>query len=207
MAPEVQYTKNDWRNRNIINPKGGEHWLTIPISKDSVKSRISEVQLPDNEWQKLHYQTIVNSYHRAPYFHQIKELLEEVYLNRKWEYLSKLNQFITIEISRMLGIKVEFKNSSDFNLEGDRVERLVNILKQLNVENYISGPAAKNYIRDEEYLFKDAKINLEYKSYGNYPEYKQFKEPFIHAVSIIDLLSHVPLNEAPWYIWGWRNER
>ena len=30
---EVQYTKNDWRNRNRIYSKNGLQWLTIPIAK------------------------------------------------------------------------------------------------------------------------------------------------------------------------------
>ena len=36
---EVQYTKNDWRNRNRICSKNGAHWLTIPI-----KSRLGEAE-------------------------------------------------------------------------------------------------------------------------------------------------------------------
>ena len=27
---DVQYTKNDWRNRNRIKTANGERWLTIP---------------------------------------------------------------------------------------------------------------------------------------------------------------------------------
>jgi len=204
---EVKYTKNDWRNRNILNAKGGDHWLSIPVSKESVKLRISEVRLPDSSWQKDHFQVILNTYRRAPHFQQIAGFLEDVYLVRKWEYLSELNQFVTIGVSRMLGIQTEFRNSSDFDLEGDRLERLISILKQLHAETYISGPAAKNYISDQAVLFEKAGINLKYKSYGNYPSYKQFREPFLQAVSILDLLAHVSLKDAPSYIWGWRTEQ
>ena len=28
---DVQYTKNDWRNRNIIKSAKGPIWLTIPV--------------------------------------------------------------------------------------------------------------------------------------------------------------------------------
>src|SRR3954466_7356015 len=72
---EVQYTKNDWRNRNRICSKNGVHWLTIPIARDAVRLRISEVPLPDVRWQRDHFKTLTFSYRRAPYFEQIEPLL------------------------------------------------------------------------------------------------------------------------------------
>ena len=32
---DVQYTKNDWRNRNKILSRGGLQWLTIPVKQKS----------------------------------------------------------------------------------------------------------------------------------------------------------------------------
>jgi hypothetical protein len=58
----VQYTKNDWRNRNRIYTKNGLQWLTIPISADAVKLKISEVEIKDHNWQDLHYKTISLGY-------------------------------------------------------------------------------------------------------------------------------------------------
>ena len=34
---DVQYTKNDWRNRNIIKTNQGLKWLTIPVNKASLR--------------------------------------------------------------------------------------------------------------------------------------------------------------------------
>jgi hypothetical protein len=54
-------------------------------------------------------------------------------------------------------------------------------------------------------VFEREGVGLEYKEYGNYPAYDQlFSPPFIHEVSIVDLLFNVG-PEAPWYIWGYRN--
>ena len=33
---EVQYTKNDWRNRNLIKSKNGLEWLTIPVKQEKL---------------------------------------------------------------------------------------------------------------------------------------------------------------------------
>ena len=89
-------------------------------------------------------------------------------------------------------------------MEGDRIERLVNILKQLNATEYISGPSAKNYLSGSEQLFADHHINLTYKSYA-YPEYKQLCSPFEHGVSILDLIANIEISKVKQYIWD-RND-
>ncbi|MBQ7480240.1 MAG: WbqC family protein, partial [Lachnospiraceae bacterium] len=46
-------------------------------------------------------------------------------------------------------------------------------------------------------------IELRWKTYDEYPEYPQGTDAFNHNVSIIDLLCNVG-EEAPYYIWGFR---
>ena len=47
---EVQYTKNDWRNRNKIKTSNGLSWLTIPVGIN-INQKISEVRIT-KEWKK-----------------------------------------------------------------------------------------------------------------------------------------------------------
>jgi hypothetical protein len=68
---------------------------------------------------------------------------------------------------------------------------------------YESGPAAKDYIIGDDYKKKN--IELRWKSYEGYPIYRQKSHNFNHYVSVIDLLCNVGEN-APYYIWGWREE-
>lgn len=44
---DVQYTKNDWRNRNLIKTPTGAKWLTIPVSSN-LNNLIYEVELKDH---------------------------------------------------------------------------------------------------------------------------------------------------------------
>ena len=89
-------------------------------------------------------------------------------------------------------------------MNGDRIERLINILKHLNATEYITGPAAKNYLNDSEQLFAGNQIKLSYKSY-QYPEYRQLCSPFEHGVSILDLIANVELPEVKRYLWTTNN--
>lgn len=201
---EVQYTKCDWRNRNKIYTPNGLKWLSVPVNGTRDMS-IDEAKIVETKWQKVHFNTIQANYAHAPYWKKYKDFFEDVYLNREWEYLYKLNRYIIETISKdFLGIKTEFADSRDFPSPGQKHEKLLNLVKSAGAEYYLSGPAAQDYIIESDY--KDAGIELAWKDYSGYPEYKQLFQPFEHAVSIIDLLLNVGDN-APYYIWNWRDSK
>ncbi|MDH3998824.1 MAG: WbqC family protein [Desulfuromonadales bacterium] len=200
---DVQYTKNDWRNRNKIKSSAGTEWLTIPIGASKGRL-ICEVTPASPVWARKHYSTLSQNYAKAPFFSQYREFLEHVYLERQWTNLSELNQFLIRYIStEFLGIDTNFKDSREFSLSGRKLDRLLDLLKKAGAEYYISGPAAKEYIDDQ--TFADAGIKLVYQDYSGYPEYKQIFPPFDHYVTVFDLLFHVG-PDAPRYHRGWREE-
>ena len=96
-----------------------------------------------------------------------------------------------------------FKDSCEYSATGRKLERLIDLVKQAKADVYVSGPAAKDYI--DETRFREEGVALKYKSYAGYPEYPQFYPPFEHAISILDLLFQVGPN-APYFIWGWRQD-
>lgn len=198
---DVQYTKNDWRNRNKIKTQSGLHWLTIPTGSHNDKL-IYEVEIEDSCWTNKHWETIKQSYSKAPYFHKYKDFFEHFYLGAKWINLSEMNQYLIKTISKdFLGIETDFRDSREFHLEGKRLARLIDLLLKAGADLYISGPTAKSYI--DENCFRDVGIKLVYKDYSDYPEYLQLYPPFEHAVSILDMLFNCG-QQTPDYIWGWR---
>lgn len=198
---DLQYTKNDWRNRNKIKSPKGADWITIPTGTNENRL-ICEVELRDSVWQKKHWNILCQYYNRAPYFKWLQPFIEEVYLGKRWDKLSELNHFLIRTLAKeYLGITTEFQDSREYYPEGNKLDRLLDLLKKVGAATYVSGPAAKDYIDTER--FHEADINLVYHSYQGYPEYPQFFPPFEHGVTILDLLFHVG-PEAPWYIWGWR---
>ncbi len=203
---EVKYTKNDWRNRNLIHTKNGLQWLSIPIHKEAVKLKISEVEIQNKDWQELHFKTLWLTYKKAPYFNQLEPVLEHFYHEREWQNLSELNQYTIRYLSNWLGLDCKLTNSSDYPLEGDRVLRLVNLLAHVKADKYISGPSAKDYLGPEELeLFTSHGIEVTFKDYSGYTSYTQLNEPFTHGVSILDMIANVSKDQIPELIWGWRN--
>ncbi|KPV59755.1 hypothetical protein QJ48_09185 [Paenibacillus sp. A3] len=198
---DVQYTKNDWRNRNRIKSPQGTQWLTIPTGSHNDKL-ICEVTIDDKHWAKKHFNTLQANYSKAPYYKKYKDFFEYIYLEKTWVNLSDLNQYLIQVITHdFLGSNVQFSDSRKFELTGEKLERLINLLKLAEANVYVSGPAAKSYIIDQK--FDDAGIELVYKNYLGYPAYSQAHPPFDHYVSILDLLFNTG-SDAAHYIWGWR---
>ena len=200
---DVQFTKNDWRNRNRIKTPAGTAWLTVPVGQD-IDRRICDVRITDPRWQRTHYRTLAQNYARAPYFPRYKAWLESVYLERTWTDLSSLNRHLIEGVCRELGIAARFADSRDWALEGRAGDRLLQLLRKAGAARYVSGPSASAYLDAD--LYAREGITVTYKSYEGYPEYAQPHPPFDPRVSIVDLLFCTG-PEAPRHIWGWRGER
>ena len=202
---DLQYTKNDWRNRNRIVTEGGPKWLTVPVGTDEHRL-ILDVTMQDAAWAKKHIDMIRASYRKAPYYAQLMPFLEETYLGRTWTRLYELDRYLIERICHdFLGVTTRFSDSRDFATHGVKHEKLLSILQSAGASTYVSGPAAKDYIRAEDY--REAGIELVWKDYGGYPAYPQLHgQAFDHYVSIIDLLMNTGA-DAPYYIWGWREEK
>lgn len=200
---DVQYTKRDWRNRNIILTSNGPQYLSVPVIAKR-ETLIYECKIADVKWQRKHYQALLTNYAGAPYFCQYKDFLEYVYLERQWDYLYQLDRYMIETISKeFLGIHTVFKDSREFESHGAKDDKLFSLLRSIGCDTYISGPAAKDYMDVQRYTGN--RIQIIWKDYSGYPAYPQRFEPFDHQVTILDLLFNTG-GDAPYYIWGWREK-
>lgn len=181
---DVQFTRRDWRSRNKIKTSVGGEWLTIPVGFN-IDWKISDVEMINQTWKGKHKKTITQNYSKAACFQQFKFILDELYDNDITN-LSEYNQRVIRLISNLLGINNKLSDSSVYSPQGKSTDRLIDILKKAGATKYLSGPSAKNYLNEK--LFDKESIELEYFSYNGYPEYRQLYGPFLHEVSILDLL-------------------
>ncbi|MCT7496878.1 WbqC family protein [Aliarcobacter cryaerophilus] len=183
---EVQYTKNDWRNRNKIKTPQGIQWLTIPVRQENLEQKIKDTKITDKKWNIKHWRTISQNYSKAKYFKDYKDIFEELYLTCDEEYLSEINYKFITTINEILEIKTKLRWSSEFELVDGQTEKLLGICKDCNADIYLSGPAAKDYFNED--LAKQENIKVEWMDYSGYKEYEQLNPPFEHGVTILDLI-------------------
>lgn len=186
---DMQYTRRDWRNRNKIKTKDGLQWLTIAVDvKGKYFQAIKDTAIADADWGRNHWRQIQNSYARAPFFKHYAELFEDIFLNNTARWLSEVNRQFIQAIAKVLGIGTKISASMDYRLIEGKTERLVDLCVQAGATDYLSGPAAREYI--EPACFAAAKVGLSYMDYSGYPEHPQFHPPFEHGVTVLDLLFH-----------------
>lgn len=198
----AQFTKNDWRNRNRIKTRQGLDWLTIPV-RHSFGQTIHETEVSSPAWGQKHWRTLAQNYSKAAHFGDYRSALDDLYRETAGERsLSAINYRFIHEICGFLGISTQITWARDYQLIDGQTERLVDLCRQAGANEYLSGPAAQDYIQEE--LFLGAGIALTYMDYSGYPEYRQLYAPFVHGVSILDLLFNTGA-EAPRFMLSFRS--
>ncbi len=186
---DVQYDKHGWRNRNQIKTNHGKQWLTIPVNSKGVTSGIpiKDVRIDwSKPWAKSHLKSITISYSKSPHLKYYVPLLESLY-QRHDEFLADFTIESTIVLAHELGItSTRFMRSSELSgLEGQKTDRVINVLKQVGATHYLCGPSASSYMEPEK--FDAVGISFEYMQYS-YSEYPQLHPPYDPYVTILDLM-------------------
>ena len=195
----VQYTKNDWRNRNRIKTHDGMRWLTIPVRQQNLDQLINETQVTQHNWYKKHFKTWQLNYSKAPFWKRQEEWLKQLYFDGEKENLSLINERFIRWICNKVGIKTKIVRAEHYNYSGkDKNERLLHLLLSADATHYLSGPAAKDYMKVK--MFEDAGIEVNWMNYGPYKEYQQLHGDFEHGVSVLDLILQVDPDVAKRYI-------
>ena len=150
----VQFKKNNFQNRNkFLNKNGKEEWFSVQIEKGSSKRLINEINVSkDFAWKKKILKKIKYNFDKD---------LHEIYDHEK---LIDINMASIFAVKEKLKIKTEIIYASELNLLGSKTDLLINICKELGINNYISGQGGKNYLDLE--AFKIQEID------GVFPEFK-----------------------------------
>ncbi|WP_175746845.1 WbqC family protein [Burkholderia ambifaria] len=186
---DAQYTRRDWRNRNQIKTPQGVQWLTVPVRvKGRYHQSIRETEIDGTEWAEQHWTRLRQNYARAPHFARYAPELEALYLHGRHDTLSALNLAMLTWVNRQLGIATRMSSSSDYTLEGDRTDKLLNLCLQAGATEYLSGPAARDYL--DESRFAAAHVAVRWFDYPAYPPYAQLWGEFVHGVTVLDVLFH-----------------
>lgn len=181
----VQYTKNSFINRNKIKIPQGDIWLTVPISF-KFGQLINEVKINNKtDWREKHLKTLEMNYKRTYFYEDVFKIIKETYYLKNWQNLSDFNISIIKTITSYLGLNKSIIKSSSLDVQGKSTKLLIQIVKKVGGNAYLSGFGGIKY--QEEELFKKEGIKLVYYNFTS-PIYKQLWSKFIPNLSIIDLL-------------------
>jgi hypothetical protein len=183
---DVQFEKGSWRNRNRIKTPSGPLWLSVPVKQKGVSfSLIKDVKINAlANWQRKHVRSIFQNYSKAPYYDWMADDLFTI-IDRPWRFLIDLDLELIKMLADKLGIITPMRLSSDLNIRGAGMHRLIDIIKKLDGNRFYEGSSGRNYI--DERVMQQQDIQVIYQDFAH-PTYPQLNGEFISHLSIIDLL-------------------
>ena len=131
------FVKQSIRNRCVILSANGVQTLSIPKErKSSDKTLITNIKISNTQnWQKLHWKSLISSYNSSPFFEYYKDNLEELYL------IPQLNLFdfnikLTETILSFLQTEKHIKFTSEFSDNFDGIDLRNHTFSNNNMEKY-----------------------------------------------------------------------
>lgn len=190
LLDSVQFTKNNYQNRNRLIDRNGEvFWSTVPVRMAGhTEKLIADMELDNAQpWPRKTWARIAGTYRSHPYFGALAPELESIFMSGH-ALLIDLNIQLIEFFRRQLGISVPIVRSSTMEVAGSRSELLLSICKNLGADTYLSGPSGRDYL--DGGLFLAAGVALDYHVF-NHPTYAApiFK-PYLSTLDL--LFNHGP---------------
>ena len=195
----VQISRGGWTNRDKIKTRQGAQWIKVNIKKANLHEKIKNVKISyEYDWQSKSLNLIYENYKLSRHFDEIYPIVKKIF-SFSPEYLIDFNLRALSILRELLGIKNKIFFSSDFNTTKTKNDLLVELLKKVKANTYLSGQGAKNYIDEKIFLENDFKV-----MYNNFdlPLYDQQHKGimFIEDLSIIDYLFNCGIEEVKNYL-------
>ena len=192
---DVQFPKYGvaaYANRVAININSERKWLTAPVKKGSGFWNINETEFINSNWRKKIINTIQMNYAKAPFYKEYKNSILEI-ISFETNNLAEYNIAVIKKISYLIKIHKIFKLSSEMNIQSSSTQRLIDIVKEVNGNVYISGKGGDKY--QDRTLFEKYKIRLIYNVF-THPVYQQPRtKSFISGLSILDAIFNIGIKE------------
>jgi len=196
---------NDWTNRTQVNFFGLKKWLTMPVGKkERSYQTLKELEYLQVKASAQRFMNQCKEYYRdRPHFDETFAFLMHCG-NFENASLVEYNMNIIsnlIEILQLPHIPIMFSSQLDSKGSGSR--RIVEIVKILGSENYLSGQGGKGYLSERD--FEIHGINLHFNNFVQdfYPQ--RHSSSFMAGLSVIDLMMEVGSRNASEYLISHRN--
>lgn len=181
----VQFQKNGVQNRNMIKTPQGAKWLTVPV-RFELGTPIDKVEVENiNIYPKL-LKTLEMNYKQSSFFSDVYAFINNVFSKRLGN-LHALNMELFKGILDMMKVKDDIYFSSDMQAGGKKDDLLIEIIKNFNESEYLSGKGALNYMDLDKFKKAGIKVYVYEFSYQKYGQLWDKKLGFIPDLSIVDL--------------------
>lgn len=190
----MQYMRHGWVNRNrILNNNGEWKYIIVPIKKQEYTAKINEVQIDyEQNWQKKILGQIASYKKTAPFYHQVREIVEGV-IEKKYANIADLNVNSVQSVLNYLGIQQNMYRLSELEVNGEQVKEpdewgIIVAKSFKNVDEYWNAPGGKTFYDVNKYHQNGLGISFINTKLQEYTQIE--KKPFVPGLSIIDVMMY-----------------
>lgn len=182
----IEFTKSGWIRRNRILNLDRDRYIVVPVKKASDYSLVRDLEIAEAFDCKKMLRVIKGAYQSAPYFDHAFPFLEDIlapHHQNLFEYLL----CITKSLCAYLDIQTPFYISSTISIDHSlkAQKKVLALCNALNADEYIN-PIGGKALYDKRSFAKSG-IELSFHCMSDL-SYRQFKDPFIPNLSIIDVM-------------------
>lgn len=145
LLDSVQFDRSSLQHRAKIVGANGPVWLTMPFVH-RFPQRIDEVELADQRWSVKHEKSVQACYGRAPAYKQIKPLLERVFSSAHRRMVDATVPSCELLLDAFGVRPKELLRSSALDVQGDKGDLVIEIVKKLGGTRYLSGRTGASYL-------------------------------------------------------------
>lgn len=181
---DVQFITRGWINRNNLLVNGEAKRFTISLHGASANKLINEIDIFDDF--KIFKKTILYNYAKAPYLKEVLDIIDEI-CDFPDKNLARFIEHSFTCLSRYMGITTPRKFSSEIEKDSTlhAQDKIIDMAKRVEATTYINTIGGKELYDKEK--FKEQNIELKFLQPKTI-EYKQFNNPFVPNLSIIDTM-------------------
>lgn len=203
-----QYIRKGWINRNrILSTNGDVTYFTVPIQKADRNTPINKSVISYNYDWKVKILGQLKIYKKAPNYDKVINLVNDVF-NTDTMLISDLAIKSIVKTCKYLDIDIKYDIFSKMNLALPEVkepdEWALYITKELGYNTYINPPGGMSFFNREKYQIND--VDLQFLVQEIIP-YRQNREAFIPALSMIDVMMFCSCNEINEMLCKYKIER
>ena len=203
-----QYIRKGWINRNrILSTNGDVTYFTVPIQKADRNTPINKSVISYNYDWKVKILGQLNIYKKAPNYDKVINLVNDVF-NTDTMLISDLAIKSIVKTCEYLDNDIKYDIFSKMNLALPEVkepdEWALYITKELGYNTYINPPGGMSFFNREKYQIND--VDLQFLVQEIIP-YRQNREVFIPALSMIDVMMFCSCNEINEMLCEYKIER
>ncbi len=182
----------DLLNRSSFIFGDKKKFFSVPIKKNFLIKKISEVEIDNpTSWKIKFLNSLNENYKKKFFFDDVMFIIKDI-LNFESNLITDFNVNAIKRLIKILKLEVKIEFSSNFNSKSNSSQKILDLVKLNGCNEYISGLGGKNYLKQEEFLKN--KIKIIFNKSKNY--YSQGNSNFIPGLSILDQLFNCGIEQT-----------